>query len=356
MLNGIRQIVGRCSRRIRKSGSVGETWHSHFVSSRARPSRRGFTDGWCQPRRSGAWIAAAGVGLGVSWRELHAGWAAVRTPRSTVELTRVTADRRNEFAPAFSPDGPSAYLRVGGILTELLVRPLGSDAGPADYVEHGAGAPSGRRMATRFAIRMSPGTFCVGAAGGSPRRVLGDVTWPRIAPDAGTVFFIRVFENRPWLFRGSLAGSEPQRVGEAPLPSDVSALSPVSPDGSALIVTGRSGRWLISLPHGARRELRSETGVRTHSVSWLPDSRHIVVAEEATTLIGSRISLQATRRAARHLVLQPPVDRGGDDQPGRNAARLPAGPVERTRRNPRTASSFAQSRPPPAEGNASWVP
>jgi Tol biopolymer transport system component len=172
--------------------------------------------------------------------------------------------------------------------------------------------------------------FCIGAAGGSPRRVLGDASAPRLAPDGSTVFFIRVFEKRPWLFRGSLAGSEPQRVGEAPLPSDVSALSPVSPDGSALIATARSGRWLISLPLGARRELRSENGVLARSVAWLPDSRHIAVAEETTTLIGSRISIQDTRSAARRLVLQT-ADQIDDVTTSADGTRLvySAGPVER---------------------------
>ena len=209
-------------------------------------------------------------------------WTAVQDATiDPIELTRVTADRRNEFAPAFSPDGLSlAYLRVGGILTELLVRPLDSLTPIRLTASNTAlGAPvwssDGHQICYTDVARE---LFCVGAAGGSPHRVLGDVSSHRIAPDGSTVFFIRVFEKQPWLFRGSLAGSEPQRVGEAPLPSDVSALSPVSPDGSALIATARSGRWLISLPHGARRELRSDKGVRTRSVAWLPDSRHIVVA------------------------------------------------------------------------------
>jgi Tol biopolymer transport system component len=117
------------------------------------------------------------------------------------------------------------------------------------------------------------------------------------------VYFVRVFEKQPWLFGSSLAGGEPQRIGVASLPADVSFLSPVSPDGSSLVAAGTSTRLLISLPDGARRELPFDAGVRTHSVAWLPDSRHVVLAEETTALIGTRVLIQDTKSAARRVVL-----------------------------------------------------
>jgi Tol biopolymer transport system component len=57
-------------------------------------------------------------------------WAAAQDAAiDPVQLTRITADRRNEFRPALSPDGRSlAYLRVGGILTELLASSLDDPA------------------------------------------------------------------------------------------------------------------------------------------------------------------------------------------------------------------------------------
>jgi hypothetical protein len=107
-------------------------------------------------------------------------------------------------------------------------------------------------------------------------------------------------------------------------------LSLVSPDGSSVIVAANSGRWLVSLSDGIRRELMSEEGVRTRSIAWLPDSRHIVAAEEATTLIGSRLSVQDTRSAARRLILRT-ADQIDAVAASTDGARMvySAGPVER---------------------------
>lgn len=313
--------------------------------------------------RSSAVLAAAGFGLGV----LVTGaavvrWAAIQDATvDPVQLTRITADRRNELSPAISPDGRSlAYLRVGGILTELLVRPLDSVT-PV--------ALASANTALMSLVWSSDGNqicytdvkrdfLCVGAAGGSPRRVLENAFWPRIAPDGSAVFFIRVFEKNPWLFRRGAAGGEPERIGDA-LPTDLSALSPVSPDGSALIAAAASGRWLISLPTGGRRELPSEEGVRTYDVAWLPDSRHIVVAEETTSLIGSRIAIQDTRSAARRLVLRS-ADHVDAVTATADGARLvyAGGPVERDLVEYSGDGKFVRTVAASSmlEGMASWAP
>lgn len=309
--NGIRHIVGRCleknpEERFQSARDLAFalrqlTGSSVTAADPVTVDARRF--------RSRAWIAAAGFALGVLVTSAAAlRWAAVQDAAvHPVRMTRIAADRRNELAPAFSPDGRSlAYLRVGGILTELLVRPLDSLA-PIRLAASNTlllapvWSSDGNQICYTDVAR---NLVCIGAAGGLPRRILDNVYSPRIAPDGHTIFFVRVFEKQPWLFRGALAAGEPSRVGEVPLPSDVSALSPVSPDGSALIATGESGRWLISLPDGTGHVLASEEGVRTRSIAWLPDSRHIVVAEETTTLIGSRLSIQDTQSAARRLVLQ----------------------------------------------------
>jgi serine/threonine protein kinase len=252
------------------------------------------------------WLAVAGFALGV----LLTGAAVIRwnavedAAIDRVQLTRLTSDRRNEFAPALSPDARSlAYLRVGGILTELLVKPLDS-FDPIAVVRS--------NTAISFPFWSSDGNqvcyadlkrdvWCVGAAGGSPRQMLQNAYWPRITPDGRDVFFVRVFEQQPWLHRRGSDANNPPRI--AGLPTDLSTLSPVSPDGSSIVIAAQTGRWIVSLSDGARRELPLENAVRTHAVAWLPDSRHIIVAEETTTLIGSRLFIQDTRSAARRLVI-----------------------------------------------------
>jgi Tol biopolymer transport system component len=254
-----------------------------------------------------AWMVAVGfVAGGLVTAAAVVRWAAVQDATvDPIRLTRIAADRRNELSPRLSPDGRSlAYLRVGGIVTELLVKPL-DGLTPITLTTSNTAlvAPVWSSDGNQVCYTsVGRDLLCVGAAGGSPRRMLGDAFSPQMAPDGRSVFFIRAFNGGPRLFRSAPVGSEPERVGEA-LPSDLSMLSPVSPDGSAVIVSTESGRLLISLPDGARRALPLENGVRTRSIAWLPDSRHIVVAEETTTLIGSRLAIQDTRSAARRVVL-----------------------------------------------------
>lgn len=308
---GIRQIVCRClekkpEERFQSARDLAFALRHLTGSSIAATDARTVNS---KRPRSHAWIAPAGFALGV----LVTGgtalrWTAVQDAVvDPVQLTRITADRRNELTPALSPDGRSvAYLRVGGILTELLVKPLDAVA-PIPLVRSNTAlvvpvwSSDGNQICYTDVAR---DLLCVSAAGGPPRRILQDAFSPQFAPDGHAVFFVRVVEGQPWLFRSAPAGSEPRRVGEGPLPPDVSALSPVSPNGSTVIAAAESGRWLIQLADGARRALPAENGVRTLSIAWLPDSRHIVVAEETTTLIGYRLAVLDTQSAARRLVLR----------------------------------------------------
>jgi Tol biopolymer transport system component len=282
------------------------------------------------------WIgAAAALALGaVAMGALVSRWSAARDADiDPIQLTRVTSDRREERAPAFSPDGRSiAFLRVGAGAMELIVQSLESLAPvillrSPSAISAPVWSSDGNQVCYTGVER---DLSCVGAAGGSPRRVLHDIAWPRAAPDGSAIYFIRVFEQQPWLVRWRSASNDVERVGDTPLPSDVSALSPVSPDGSSVIASARSRRLLVSLLDGARRDLSVETGINTQGIAWLPDSRHFVAAEEITTLIGSRLVIQDTRSAARRLVLHSAdYIQGLDASPDGARVIYSGGPVER---------------------------
>ena len=253
-----------------------------------------------------AWTAAAAFALGV----LLTGGVALRWNASedatldSIQQTRITSDRRKEESPVFSPDGRSiAYVRSGDV-AELLVRPLESDA-PISLARSSTSlvTPVWSADGTQIYYRVGLDLWQVGAAGGTPRLFVRDASMPSIAPDGSGMFFVRVADQQPWLFHLAKDADEPQRVGATSLARDVSLLSPVSPDGSSLVAAGASSRWLIHLPDGARTALPSDPAFRPWTISWFPDSRHIVIAEEARDLVGSRIVLSDTHSAARHLVL-----------------------------------------------------
>jgi serine/threonine protein kinase len=261
------------------------------------------------PVRSRIWIvAAAALALGVVGTGASViRWSIARdADLDPLQLTRVTSDRREERAPAFSPDGRSiAYLRVGAGATELIVQSLESLA-PVVLLRSPSAlsAPVWSSDGNQVCYTgVERDLSCVGAAGGSPRAVLHDVASPRMAPDGSAIYFIRVFEQQPWLVRWRRTTNAVERVGVTPLPSDVSALSPVSPDGSSIIAPAKSRRLLVSLLNGTRRDLSVEASIDTQGIAWLPDSRHFVALEEMTTLIGSRLVIHDTRSAARRLVL-----------------------------------------------------
>ena len=101
-------------------------------------------------------IAVGGLAIGVLVAgALFARWTSRQDSEiDQLRLTRITADRRDETSPAISPDGRSlAYLRVAGIVNELLVRPLDSpEAITVARSKTALSSPVWSRTATRSAI------------------------------------------------------------------------------------------------------------------------------------------------------------------------------------------------------------
>jgi serine/threonine protein kinase len=309
--DGVRQIVYRClekkpEERFQSAQDLAFALR-HLTGSSISAAEIPTPD--TRPPRTRAWIAAAGFAAGILFAGVLAlRWIAAQDAAvDPVQLTRISADRQDEMAPALSPDGRSvAYLRASGGLTELLVKPLDGFT-PITLVRSQSALSSPMWSADGNRIcytTIGRDLMCVVAAGGTPQRLLQNASEPRFTPDGNAVLFVRVHESKPWLFQSAPPGSEPRRIGEAPLPQDLSGLSSVSPDGSRLIGFGKSGSWLLVLAGAARRPLAIEDGARTASIGWLPDSRHIVVAEETTNPIGSRLAIQDTESPARRLVVR----------------------------------------------------
>src|SRR5690242_1389359 len=129
--------------------------------------------------RARKWFLSAIVGFAfgllLAAALLHRWLAADDAALDPIQLTRITADRRDEFAPAFSPDGRAiAYLRKGNGLTELLVKSFDSTApiglaSSATSLENPMWFPDGNRICYTGELRVF---MCVGAAGGTPQRLL----------------------------------------------------------------------------------------------------------------------------------------------------------------------------------------
>jgi Tol biopolymer transport system component len=306
---GLREIVRRC---------LEKNPEERFQSARdlAFALRRltGTSIGDATPRTSasrwspsGLVIAAGALAIGVlaTGVVMQRGNVAQNAAIDPIRLTRLTSDRRDEVAPAVSPDGRSlAYVREGGSITELLVRAFDRNE-PVTLVRSNTAlravvwSPDGNQVCYTDVTRIYS---CVGAAGGTPRRLLPDAWKLRMAAPSGDAFFVRVLERQPWLFR-SAAGAEPQRIGNAAL-SDPTEISPVSPDGTSLVVASGAERWLFSLPSGVRRrQWVSDPDVRTFSIAWLPDSRHIVAAEQTMGQAVYRVVVEDTQGTARRAVL-----------------------------------------------------
>jgi eukaryotic-like serine/threonine-protein kinase len=310
---GLRRIVERClekkpERRFQSAQDLAFALRHLSGSSlgvSAVPTAQG--DRRSVPRWIAGLVLAGGLLLGGAFTQR---WLSRQDALlDPIQLTRITSDRRNELDPVFSPDGRSvAYLRVGNTAdsrTALLVKPF--DVPTPISLLHSETAitqpvwsPDGNRVCYSALGR---NFMCIGAAGGTPQRVLENAVSPQFTPDGSAVYFVRGLEG-PWLFRSKPPGSEPQKVGSSPLPQDFRSLSPISRNGSALIANTRSGRWLVDLVDGSRSKLPVDDDVRTESMSWFPDSRHVAIAEETTKLIGSRLLIQDTKSSARRLVIR----------------------------------------------------
>ena len=207
----------------------------------------------------------------------------------------LATDAEAETNPVWSPDGRSlAYLKN----TQIVVRALDADE-PTPITSGNTGAynlfwfPD----STRLGYAGSGGVWSVSRAGGDPERLqTGSILRSALSPDGKTLAFWKLTtegtRRTAALWFASPPGG-PARKYEGGF-VDVPALIPVflafSPDGRWLAHSGYSpetGVYLIGIgpdgvPSGAPARLFADTVfTATPHISWLPDSRSLLIARAA---------------------------------------------------------------------------
>jgi serine/threonine protein kinase/Tol biopolymer transport system component len=223
-----------------------------------------------------AMLSAAIAGVAVTLSLIRARDADI----DPIRLTRFSSDLRTDASPAFSPDGRAiAYLRIG-TATELLVQTLDAPAAVTLVTSTTSlGPPVWTADGNRICYTsLERDLMCVSAAGGTPQRLLRDVTNPEFSGDGRVLAFIRVVQQRPAVFISTPPGSEPTHKSDVVLGAGFVAQA-LSPDGSKLVSLGESSATVIPLNGGTPRSVPLIEGTRPWAVAWWPDNRHIVMSQ-----------------------------------------------------------------------------
>jgi Tol biopolymer transport system component/predicted Ser/Thr protein kinase len=202
---------------------------------------------------------------------------------STYKFTPIARDERMEVEPEWSPDGKSlAYMVIIHGIGQIFTKTIGApDAAKLTKASETCRAPFWSPDGSTIYYTSSKGLWALGASGGSPELVLEKVTAATIHPDGTTFAFVR--DGKLWV--GALKGQPKQIAQESFSGVDGAVLLKFSPDGAKLAVVTSLGGSLrvLAYPAGGWRNLGTYS---PQSLTWLPDSRHVVVSknEDAKTL------------------------------------------------------------------------
>jgi serine/threonine protein kinase len=210
----------------------------------------------------------------------------------------LASDSEPDWAPSWSPDGKSvAFVRAKTVgPNELLIRGLESMIPSVAAKANSHDAPIWSRDASRLFFITPDGIQSVGRAGGLAQTVLkGELGGADLSPDnqAMAIWLIRDSQEHPtakmWI--SSPPGSAPRKY-QPVVWEETGSTSPVyvrfSPDGRQIAVSvtrgGGAELWLLPYPDGAtarfkpHRVFSSSLPGLAPSISWMPDSRHMVLA------------------------------------------------------------------------------
>ncbi|MFN7648418.1 MAG: protein kinase domain-containing protein [Acidobacteriota bacterium] len=230
------------------------------------------------------WLTAATTLAALAFGAL---WNFARNAPSPSEHLRFLsflADSDAEVAPAFSPDGRSiAYWRLRPAGRALYLKSFNSPEPVELWLD--AGRFAGPQIAPLFWAPDSARLFflsgrafyAIGAAGGTPQLVLDNVESAVLSPDGAQLLIANRTEKGYRLARSAPPGAPPQ-----PLPYDLKSLGTTqiqllafAPNQQRLALRARSELWILPYPAGQPR--RVENIDQLGSVSWVPDSRHLLL-------------------------------------------------------------------------------
>jgi Tol biopolymer transport system component len=227
----------------------------------------------------------------------------VLVPRYRPFITEVASASQ----PAWSPDGRTlAYVAMIDGRQQVFVR--GIDASQSTQVTKEPVAPGqpfwspdGSRI--YFTRASDSNLVSVGAGGGEPQLVMKAVQPEAedrpaeargglracISPDGRTIVFTRGQAGgvRLWTLDSRTGDTRPLDPAGMPQPLVIVQALAFSPDGTTLAVLASTtaanqsrGIWLISWPAGSARHLLPDAPylASSPSVSWMPDSRRVVMS------------------------------------------------------------------------------
>jgi len=207
----------------------------------------------------------------------------------SLKLTPIARDRATEARPAFSPDGKSiAYMRANQEKEQLVLRVF-AESDPVVLYEaagNSEGIVLGRDLnwttdgsGIIFTPRARPAIVAV--SGGAPREISDRPGAAAAIP--GTAGFI-VCSRRPG---GDIELNVVDRIGASPRPHASLATAGLaastnisvkfSPDAKRLAILAGGSILVVDWPSAALRKTSLFQPV-VRSISWMPDSRHIVTA------------------------------------------------------------------------------
>jgi Tol biopolymer transport system component len=229
--------------------------------------------------RSWHWIALALLSVLLAIAVYRLATAEDRLDLSAYTLTPIAREEITEQFPDWSPDGKSiAYEGYVHGVSQVFTRSAGGIvAAQLTHCDQDCRFPFWSPDGTTVYYSFKGDLWSVLASGGRPELAIENAyRKAALHPNGKTIVFLR--DGKLWL--GSLAGGPPREFWRPP--SGYVTFVRFSPDGSKIVAAERTEVWILTYPGGAARKLREEKNrTLVHGVSWLPDSRHLVLSSGA---------------------------------------------------------------------------